>query len=135
MTAIENILREFPEVATHADERRGLVELASAIVQLRARSGLTQNELAKASGVPETLISELENARNEGVAWRTIARLLKGTKARLCMHFELDEERAGEVDVRLSDAYAESARYEHVKELIDERNAQISEVTPVMLAA
>ena len=98
----------FPQLAGVAEDRRGLAELASALVQLRSRAGMKQSELADAAGVPATLISELENARNDGVTWRTIVRLVKGSGAKLDLRFSLDPCSAGEIDVHVEGDYADA---------------------------
>jgi transcriptional regulator with XRE-family HTH domain len=96
----------FPDLKDVAEDRRGLAELASALVQLRARTGQKQSELAAQAGVPATLISELENARNEGVSWRTVVRLAKGTGSRIDLSFAMDARNAGNVNVRVDGEYA-----------------------------
>jgi transcriptional regulator with XRE-family HTH domain len=119
----DSLAELFPDLAQVAEDRRGLAELASALVQLRSRTGQKQSEVAARAGVPATLISELENARNEGVTWRTIVRLAKGMGATIELRFALDSDNAGSVSVSVEGDYADSARIatDHVATLIDER--------------
>lgn len=124
------LLDRYPELASIAADRAGLAELASALIQLRARTGQKQSDLAAAAGVPVTLISELENARNAGVSWRTVVRLAKGAGAHLEIRFDLDATRAGTVDVHVAGEYAELTEDELSQEVaafIDERNDAMRE--------
>lgn len=45
--------------------------------RLRRDRELTQEQLAKASGVNQTTISDLENGRTTNPSWETIARIAK----------------------------------------------------------
>jgi transcriptional regulator with XRE-family HTH domain len=117
-----SLTERYPELAAVAEDRRGLAELASALIQLRARTGQKQIELAKAAGVSVTLLSELENARNEGVAWRTLVRLAKGAGAHIDIRFDIDPTKAGTVDVHVDGDYTAEEIYKELATLIDERN-------------
>jgi transcriptional regulator with XRE-family HTH domain len=87
--ALESLLANNPKLAKRARERQGLAEVASLLLQVRQVTGLTQAELARRSGVTKTLISELENAANEGVTLRTLARIAQGAGASLEIKFTL----------------------------------------------
>src|SRR5271165_2584340 len=121
----DQLAQEYPELAAHAEETAGVPELASALIQLRARSGLRQIDLARAGGLPATLVSELENAQNKGVAWRTLQRLAKGAGARIELSFVIDPTNAGQVNVCVVGGYQESVEAATIAELIDERNAAV----------
>jgi len=112
-----------PSLADVAHDRRGLAELASALLQLRSRTGQTQAQLAEASGVAETLISELENVRNDGVSWRTVVRLARGAGAAIDMRFSIDPANAGDVEIMVDGNYvAYDIDIDEVAALIDARN-------------
>lgn len=130
----DQLAKEYPELARHAEETTGLPELASALIQLRARGGLRQADLAKAGGLPVTLISELENAHNNGVAWRTLQRLAKGAGARIELSFIIDPPNAGEVNVSVVGEYAESPGAVTIANLIDERNTAVRDSGPLLAA-
>ncbi len=130
----DQLAKEYPELARHVEETAGLPELASALIQLRARAGLRQADLAKAGGLPVTLVSELENAHNKGVAWRTLQRLAKGTGARIELSFIIDPSNAGEVNVSVVGEYAESVEAVTIANLIDERNTAVRD-SGALLAA
>lgn len=130
----DQLEREYPELARYAEETAGLPELASALIQLRARAGLRQIDLAKAGGLPTTLVSELENAHNKGVAWRTLQRLAKGAGARIQLKFVIDPQNAGEVDVCVVGDYEESAEAVAIADLIDERNAAVRDAGQLLSA-
>jgi transcriptional regulator with XRE-family HTH domain len=117
-----SLVERYPELAAIAEDSQGLAEIASALIQLRSRTGQKQVELAKAAGVAVSLLSELENARNEGVAWRTLVRLAKGAGAHIEIRFDIDANRAGTVDVHVDGDYAIEDEFHEVAALIDERN-------------
>jgi transcriptional regulator with XRE-family HTH domain len=48
-----------------------------ALRALRHRASLTQDELARRSGIDVTYVSQVENGRR-GVRWHTVMRLLRG---------------------------------------------------------
>ncbi len=48
-----------------------------ALRALRHRASLTQEELARRSGIDVTYVSQVENGRR-GVRWHTVMRLLRG---------------------------------------------------------
>lgn len=130
----DQLEREYPELANYADGASGLPELASAIIQLRARVGLRQADLARAGGLSPTLISELENAQNRGVAWRTLQRLAKGAGARVQLTFIIDPPSAGEVNVCVVGEYNRSAEAVAIADLIDERNATVRDAGQLLSA-
>lgn len=91
LDALGSLLADNPRLAKRARERQGLAEVASLLLQLRQVTGLTQAELARRSGVTKTLISELENAANEGVTLRTLARIARGAGASVEIKFTLGQ--------------------------------------------
>jgi len=134
----DQLAQEFPELKAHAEETAGLAELASALIQLRARAGLRQVDLAKLGGLPATLISELENGHNKGLAWRTLTRLATGAGARIELSFVIDPVNAGQVNVCVVGEYTQST-FEGVAvgaiaELINVRNAEIRDSGTVLAA-
>ena len=125
-----SLTERYPELAALSEERRGLPELASALIQIRARTGQKQSDLAAAAGVQVSLISELENARNSGVTLRTLIRIAKGAGANFDMRFNLDPDRAGSVDIHVTGNYTEREEDEiqEVAALIDERNESMRRI-------
>jgi transcriptional regulator with XRE-family HTH domain len=119
-----SIVDRYSALRESADGRRGLPELASALLQLRSRVGMTQAQLAQAAGVPTTLISELENVRNEGVTWRTLVRLAQGAGAGIEIRFHVDPTRDAAVDVLVDGDYLvdDELVVSEVEALIQEQN-------------
>lgn len=130
----DQLAREYVELANHADETAGLPELASALIQLRSRAGLRQIDLARAGGLTATLVSELENGHNKGVAWRTLQRLAKGAGARIQLSFVIDPHNAGDVNVCVVGDYEESVEATTIAHLIDERNSAVRDSGPLLAA-
>lgn len=56
--------------------------LGEALRLLRKRRGLTQEQLADATGIDATYISQIERGRR-GIRWFTIVRLLRATDTTL----------------------------------------------------
>ena len=138
MSLTDQLVQEFPELKAHAEETAGLAEFASALVQLRARAGLRQVDLAKMGGLPATLISELENGHNKGLAWRTLTRLAIRVGARIQLSFIIDLLHAGQVNVCIVGDYAqgtsETIAVDAITELINDRNADIRASGTVLAA-
>lgn len=86
---LEGLLARRPGLAKRVRERAGLAEIASLLLELRHELKLSQKELAKRSGVPKTLISELENAANDGVTLRTLVKIARGAGASLNLAFRI----------------------------------------------
>ena len=61
--------------------------LASAVVGVRNRVGLTQRELARKMGTTQPVVARLESGRT-GPSMRTLERLAKATGSRLLISFE-----------------------------------------------
>lgn len=138
LSLTDQLAQEFPELKAHAEETAGLAELASALIQLRARAGLRQVDLAKLGGLPATLISELENGHNKGLAWRTLTRLATGAGARIELSFVIDPANAGQVNVCVVGEYTQSTfedvAVDAIAELINVRNAEIRDSGTVLAA-
>ena len=61
--------------------------LASAIMDLRSRAGLTQEELARRMGTTQPVVARLESGRTRP-SMRTLERLAEATGSRLLISFE-----------------------------------------------
>src|SRR5271165_3496262 len=61
--------------------------LASAVVDVRSRAGLTQKELARKMGTTQPVVARLESGRTRP-SMRTLERLAKATGSRLLIRFE-----------------------------------------------
>lgn len=59
------------------DAARDHRTVGRALRALRHRASLTQEELARRSGIDVTYVSQVENGRR-GVRWHTVMRLLRG---------------------------------------------------------
>ena len=69
--------------------------LASVVIGLRTRAGLTQEELARRMGTTQLIVSRLESGRWHP-SMRTLQRLAQATGSRLLIGFEpVDAKRAG----------------------------------------
>ena len=62
--------------------------LASAVMDLRNRAGLTQEELARKMGTTQPVVARLESGRTRP-SMRTLERLAAATGSRLLISFEL----------------------------------------------
>jgi transcriptional regulator with XRE-family HTH domain len=62
-------------------------ELASAMIDLRSRAGLTQAELARKMGTTQPVVARLESGRGHP-SMRTLKRLAGATGSRLLISFE-----------------------------------------------
>jgi len=64
-----------------------------ALRALRHRASLTQDELARRSGIDVTYVSQVENGRR-GVRWHTVMRLLRGLDMSVSdLAAEIDEQK------------------------------------------
>jgi transcriptional regulator with XRE-family HTH domain len=61
--------------------------LASAVIDLRTRAGLTQEELARKMGTTQPAVARLESGRGRP-SIRTLERLAEATGSRLLISFE-----------------------------------------------
>jgi ribosome-binding protein aMBF1 (putative translation factor) len=61
--------------------------LASAVMDVRGRAGLTQKELARRMGTTQPVVARLESGRTRP-SMRTLERLAKATGSRLLISFE-----------------------------------------------
>jgi ribosome-binding protein aMBF1 (putative translation factor) len=61
--------------------------LASAVMDVRNRAGLTQEELARKMGTTQPVVARLESGRTRP-SIRTLERLAKATGSRLLIRFE-----------------------------------------------
>ena len=61
--------------------------LASAVVDVRNRAGLTQEELAQKMGTTQPVVARLESGRSHP-SMRTLERLAAATESRLLISFE-----------------------------------------------
>ena len=66
------------EIRLHFDERRFYLQIARLVSELRARSGLSQVELAKRAGVTQPLIARLEKGDHRRTpTFDTVFKILK----------------------------------------------------------
>jgi ribosome-binding protein aMBF1 (putative translation factor) len=61
--------------------------LASAVMDVRGRAGLTQEELARRMGTTQPVVARLESGRTRP-SMRTLERLAQATGSRLLINFE-----------------------------------------------
>jgi ribosome-binding protein aMBF1 (putative translation factor) len=61
--------------------------LASAVMDVRSRAGLTQEELARRMGTTQPVVARLESGRSRP-SMRTLERLAAATGSRLLISFE-----------------------------------------------
>ena len=85
---LSELLESKPALAKLAKKHAGLPELAALLIELRHQLGLSQKEFAQRAGLTKTMVSELENAANDGVTLRTLARIAKGGCLKLNLAFE-----------------------------------------------
>ncbi len=64
--------------------------LASAVMEVRNRAGLTQAELARKMGTTQPVVARLESGRSRP-SMRTLERLAEATGSRLLISFEPQE--------------------------------------------
>jgi len=61
--------------------------IASAVVEVRNRAGLTQKQLARKMGTSQPVVARLESGRSQP-SMRTLKKLAKATGSRLLIRFE-----------------------------------------------
>ncbi|HRK01624.1 MAG TPA: helix-turn-helix domain-containing protein [Oligoflexia bacterium] len=77
-TVIERQIKKDKDFRILFDERRFYLQVAHLITNLRAKSGLSQSEVAKAAGVSQPLIARLEKGdQRRAPTFDTIYRILK----------------------------------------------------------
>lgn len=77
-TIIDRQLKKDKALKIQFDEQRFYLQVAHLISDLRARSGLSQTELARSAGVKQPLIARLEKGDQRRVpTFDTIYRILK----------------------------------------------------------
>lgn len=99
---LSGLLASNRKLAKIAKANVGLAEIAAMLIELRQQLGVSQKEFAKKAGVSKTMISELENAANDGVTLRTLAKIAKGGALKLNLSFEAaTKEEVGSVEACL----------------------------------
>lgn len=88
---LHRFLQSNPKLAKSARRHTGLPEVAALLLELRQQLGLSQKEFARKAGLTKTMLSELENAANDGVTLRTLTKLAKGGSLKLNLSFETAE--------------------------------------------
>jgi transcriptional regulator with XRE-family HTH domain len=73
-------------------EEEAASDIAAAIIELRKRRGLTQKQLAELTGMKQSAISRLENARYSRWSFATIVRIAKALGARIDFRLEAIED-------------------------------------------
>lgn len=84
---LDALLESNPRLAKLAKEHAGLAEIAALLIELRHQLRLSQKEFARRAGISKTMVSELENAANDGVTLRTLAKIAKGGSLKLSLNF------------------------------------------------
>jgi ribosome-binding protein aMBF1 (putative translation factor) len=82
--------RKDPDYRAAYDSLEDEFRLASALIEARARAGLTQDELARRMGTTQAVIARLESGRVKP-STRTLERFAKATGTRLRISFEPEE--------------------------------------------
>lgn len=75
-----------PERAASLDEERANADIARAVNDLRATSGLTQSQLARVTGTTAAVIAQLEEADYEGHALAMLHRIAAALGKRVEIH-------------------------------------------------
>jgi DNA-binding XRE family transcriptional regulator len=70
---LEQLLADNSDLAKAANERAGLAEIASLLLQTRHELDLSQKALAERAGLTKSMISEIENTANDGVTLRPLS--------------------------------------------------------------
>jgi transcriptional regulator with XRE-family HTH domain len=104
---LEQLLADNSDLAKAANERAGLAEIASLLLQTRHELDLSQKALAERAGLTKSMISEIENTANDGVTLRTLVKLARAAGASLQLGFCLSAARPGSVSTSL-----DTGRYE-----------------------
>ena len=87
---VEEVFAEWrrdPEYVAAYDALEEEFALASALIEARARAGLTQDEVARRMGTTQAVVARLESGRVKP-STRTLERFAKATDSRLRITFE-----------------------------------------------
>lgn len=90
MMKIDALHAEWMSDPEYREAYEGLDEefaLAAAIIEARAKSGLTQEQVAQRMNTTQTVVARLESGRSKP-STRTLERFAKATGARLKISFE-----------------------------------------------
>ena len=79
---VQERARKNPELAAHLEQARGEVRLAVAMAHLREQRGMSQRDLARATGIKQPQIARLEKG-NHLPTVDTIWRLLSALSGRM----------------------------------------------------
>jgi ribosome-binding protein aMBF1 (putative translation factor) len=79
--------RKDPEYVAAYDALEEAFGLAAALIQARARAGLTQEQVAQRMGTTQAVVARLESGRGKP-STRTLERFAKATNSRLRIIFE-----------------------------------------------
>ena len=101
MARISELHKKWMKEPSYRKAYEGLEEefaLASAVIDVRSRAGLTQQELAAKMGTTQPVVARLESGRIRP-SLRTLERLAEATGSRLLIRFEPHptKRRAGEM--------------------------------------
>lgn len=89
MARIEDLHKKWLEEPKYRKAYEALEEefaLASSVIDVRNRAGLTQQELARKMGTTQPVVARLESGRSRP-SMRTLERLAKATGSRLVISF------------------------------------------------
>jgi DNA-binding XRE family transcriptional regulator len=76
-----------PEFKAHYQEERQALKLAMKIAELRAKKGLSQQQLAKLMGTSQQAISRIESGEYEGFTLKTLEKIAEATGMRVKIEF------------------------------------------------
>jgi transcriptional regulator with XRE-family HTH domain len=76
-----------PECKVHYQEERQALKLSLKIAKLRAKKGLSQQELAKLMGTSQQAISRIESGDYEGFTLKTLEKIAEATGTRVKIEF------------------------------------------------
>ena len=79
--------RKDPEFKVHYQEERQALKLSLKIAKLRAKKGLSQQELAKLMGTSQQAISRIESGDYEGFTLKTLEKIAEATGTRVKIEF------------------------------------------------
>ncbi len=89
MSDLDRYLAEHPEDAEALAKREPLIQIASALIELRAALNMKQDEFAKLAGLLPSQLSEYEHAATSGITLQTLCRIAKGAGAGLRIYFNM----------------------------------------------
>ena len=76
-----------PEFRAHYEEEKQALMLAIKISELRAKKGLSQQQLAKLMGTSQQAISRIESGEYEGFTLKTLEKIAESTGMRVKIEF------------------------------------------------